>query len=488
MQSLKDGIQSRFAPILLACLLGIGYIATLLPGIGVNGDVAKFQFVGRYLGTPHATGYPTYIFINHIFTRLFPFGSTAYKANLLSAIFAVAAAFLLFRILRVMQVHPFIAFSVALGFGFTPTLWENAIIAEVYSLHILFMTATIFYFIRWFDTKRSADFLAGCAVYAFAFGNHLTSLWMLPAIVYAVWNVDRKIVFRPKMALWVAAFILLSALQYTYFVWRTFDPTTVYLEMRATSLKQFIWFVTGAQFKPAMMDFGPMALLTERIPMFWGFLKDQYGFWLIPAVVAVFHRKFRPQKIFLIVYFLANMAYALEYGIPDIEPYFIPNYLVVAVLLGLGLHVLLEALPPKIKTASILLTILFPLALFLTNYEVVNQHDNVAKEVQTLEILEAVRQDALIFVPDYNVYEYLMYYRIAEGWSEKGIYLIHKNLDTNGLNDLKSSLEEGQEMVGASRPVEVYIAGVPSRQLAAVQDAGLVVEDIASGLVFRITR
>jgi hypothetical protein len=488
MQSLKDGIQSKLAPILLVCFLGMGYTATLLPGIGVNGDVAKFQFVGRYLGTPHATGYPTYIFINHIFTRLFPFGSTAYKANLLSAIFTIAAAVLLFRILRGMQVHPFIAFSVALGFGFTPTLWENAIIAEVYALHILFMTATIFYFIRWFDTKRSTDFLVGCAVYAFAFGNHLTSLWMLPAIVYAVWKVEKKIVIRPKMVLWVAAFILLSALQYTYFVWRTFDPTTVYLEMRANSLKQFIWFVTGAQFKTAFLDFGPIALLTERIPMFWGFLKDQYGFWLIPAVVAVFHRKYRPQKIFVIVYFLANMAYALEYGIPDIEPYFIPNYLVVAVLLGLGLHVLIEAMPPKLKTASILLTILFPLALFLTNYAAVDQHDNVVQERQTREILEAVGQDALIFVPDYNVYEYLMYYRIAEGWSEKDIYLIHKSLDTHGLNDLKSSLEEGQEMVGAPLPVEVYVAGVPSGQLAAAQDAGLTLEDLTSGLVFRVSR
>lgn len=49
---------------LLVLLLCAVYSFTLLPGIGYQGDTAKFQFVGKVLGIPQPTGYPTYIFLN----------------------------------------------------------------------------------------------------------------------------------------------------------------------------------------------------------------------------------------------------------------------------------------------------------------------------------------------------------------------------------------------------------------------------------------
>src|SRR5688500_17569623 len=76
---------------LLVAALGASYVATLLPGVGYSGDTAEFQFAGKVLGTTHPTGYPTYLVLNHLFVRLWPFGTVAYKANLLSAVFCVTA-------------------------------------------------------------------------------------------------------------------------------------------------------------------------------------------------------------------------------------------------------------------------------------------------------------------------------------------------------------------------------------------------------------
>jgi len=75
-----------FAAVLAAILAFLTYGATLLPGAGYSGDVAKFQFVGWSLGTPHATGYPAWMLASHAFTRLLPVGSIAWRANLLSAV------------------------------------------------------------------------------------------------------------------------------------------------------------------------------------------------------------------------------------------------------------------------------------------------------------------------------------------------------------------------------------------------------------------
>ena len=69
-------------------LLLVVYISTLMPGVGFHGDTPKLQFLGRHLGIPHPTGFPTYLMLNHLFVRIIPIGSLAWKANLLSAVLA----------------------------------------------------------------------------------------------------------------------------------------------------------------------------------------------------------------------------------------------------------------------------------------------------------------------------------------------------------------------------------------------------------------
>jgi hypothetical protein len=64
--------------------LAIAYRATLLTGIG-TGDTAKFQYIGRVLGTPHSTGHPLFILLNAVFVRLAP-------VALLTTLLAVAAS------------------------------------------------------------------------------------------------------------------------------------------------------------------------------------------------------------------------------------------------------------------------------------------------------------------------------------------------------------------------------------------------------------
>ncbi|MEE8583305.1 MAG: DUF2723 domain-containing protein [Acidobacteriota bacterium] len=94
---------SRWTSVFVIALLASVYGATLLTGPGVHGDTAKFQYAGRHLATVHATGYPGYLLLNHAFTGLFPFGSLAWRANLLSAAFSLAASLTLLQLLRLLR-------------------------------------------------------------------------------------------------------------------------------------------------------------------------------------------------------------------------------------------------------------------------------------------------------------------------------------------------------------------------------------------------
>ena len=52
-------------------------------------DTTKFDYLGLVLGTAHPPGYPLYTMLNAAFVRIVPWGSVAFRANLLSAVFAI---------------------------------------------------------------------------------------------------------------------------------------------------------------------------------------------------------------------------------------------------------------------------------------------------------------------------------------------------------------------------------------------------------------
>ena len=470
----------------LTVLVGAVYLRTLLPEVGHSGDTAKFQFVGRYLGTPHATGYPTYIFLNHIFTRFLPFGTVAYRANLLSAVFTLFGLAFVYRILRLLDVDRPVSFAAAALLGFTPTLWLHSLFAEVYTLHLLFMTASTFFVLRWIKGLRRRDLLMGAALYAFSFGNHLTSLWLLPSIALGVWIADRRVLRDPKVVLPVAGFVLLSASQYAYFVWRTFDPTTPYLEMRASSLEEFLWFASGGPFRSAMFAFTPGQVILERLPMFAGKLVEQFGLLLVLGALGAIVARDRRSIAFLGVYFVANMGYALNYGIPDIDAYFIPNYFVTAIFIGLGVNYLVRRYFPRPGRLAPLLVVMLPLPLLVSNYARLDQSQNLAKVRETLAVLRAAEENAVIVVPNYDVFEYLTYYRIAEGWGDRGIHLHHKPDLEAAIGDVKAYLSQEIPLAGATPGLRVYFAGVTGTQVEAIRASGLDLLEVKEDLLFEV--
>jgi hypothetical protein len=121
-----------------AALLPI-YLLTIPQAVG-SADTFEFQVVIPQLGIAHPTGYPLYILLGRLFTFI-PIGSMAWRVNLASAVFMfLAACFVYATGLRLLK-HPLPALLAAVLFGLTPVIWSQAIEAEVYALHALFVAA-----------------------------------------------------------------------------------------------------------------------------------------------------------------------------------------------------------------------------------------------------------------------------------------------------------------------------------------------------------
>ena len=407
-------------------IAGGGYLASLLPGVGYSGDTAKFQFIGKVLGTPHATGYPLYIMLNHLFVSIFPIGSLAYRANLLSAVFAVGAVCVLFFIFQRLRVHSLIALFTCIMFAFTPIFWSQSIIAEVYSLHALMMLLTLSFLILWYIDKKDKYLLIGLVVYAIAFGNHMSSILLAPGIGLFVLVTKWQVLCDWKKVLFVCVVIICSSLQYGYLFWRYYDPSTQFIEMQVPNLSTFLWYLKGAQFRNLMFAFPWPDIIQVRIPMFWQLIFDQYHLLVVLGIIGLFVFKQYKVSLLLMVYFVCNAVYGINYKIPDIEPYFIPNFIVIVIYMGIGLNFLWQRISLKIPEKSLLLIAIVPLFFLFLNFDSISQHQNVTIDNDIKKAFEFVGKDALIISPNYHYSCYFWYYLIGEKvGSPRNIYLLH---------------------------------------------------------------
>ena len=141
----------------VAIFVGILYIGTLAPTVLPYGapdtlDSPMLQTEVTLLGVGHPTGYPTYMMLTHLFTYL-PIGDPAYRVNLASAVYGVAAVLLVYLAGLRLARRAVAAAAGALAFGLSGAFWSQAVIAEVYTFEALLVALIVFVLLVWRDRR-----------------------------------------------------------------------------------------------------------------------------------------------------------------------------------------------------------------------------------------------------------------------------------------------------------------------------------------------
>ena len=305
-------------------------------------DVPMLQIQACVLGMTHPTGYPSYLMLSHLFTYL-PFGDCAYRANLASAVFAGLAVSAVFAAGYLLSRRVVAAAAAALAFGVGTTLWSQAVMAEVYSLNALFIALTLLALLLW--KERGGDrylllfaFLAGLKL-----TDHVTSGLLLPAGLLFVALVDRRRLLDVRLALKGFGLFLVGVLPYLYLPLRSaMDPP--FEANNPTSFERFWYVVSGGNLTGKFFAFGP-AELPGRLLFYGGHLVGNLNWGLLAAAVVGFVALLiwdRPVGVLLGFLYLGWTFYSIENDIPDIEVYFIPTYLVLALAAAVGFGLLLS--------------------------------------------------------------------------------------------------------------------------------------------------
>jgi len=325
------------------------YVRTLAPTILPYDspallDVPMLQMQACVLGMTHPTGYPSYLMLTHLFTYL-PFGDCAYRTNLASAAYAALAVSAVFAAGYLLGRRVAAAAAAAIAFGVGVTLWSQAVMAEVYTLNAMFVAFGLLALLLWRERGRDRYLLLFAFLAGLSPTNHLTSGLLLPAGLLFVALVDRRKLVDAKLVLKGVGLFCAGLAPYLYLPLRSaMDPP--FEANNPTNFERFWYVVSGGNLTGGFFAFGPAELPT-RLSFYWGHLLDNLHWGLLVAALVGFAALLiwdRPAAGLLGFLYLGWAFYSIENDIPDIEVYFVPTYLVLALALSAGLgFVLAEA-------------------------------------------------------------------------------------------------------------------------------------------------
>jgi hypothetical protein len=346
VQSLRTRLVAAAALAAIAFLL---YFSTLLQGQDF-GDTASFQAIaGDHLLVPRQA-YPLYFALNGLLVRVLPV-EAAKAANLGSAIAAAAAIGLV--VLAGAELAGTLAAGLVAGLllAGSYTFWSQAIIAEVYALHLLLSGACLLTLLAWKarpSTPRLALFFALCAL---GFGNHLSMVLLLPgfALLLLTSAPDGPLsMLRPRVVLLAAGLAALFVLQYA---WNVRWLVAEHPDATIADLARTFWFdVTKSDWRANMVYGIPFSTLADRFAMYWFDVRQQFG---IPGALAavlglatLLSRQWRLGAMLLTLW-LVNWVFAFTYNVGDVHVFYLGSHWAAALSAGCGAGWVVSALSAR---------------------------------------------------------------------------------------------------------------------------------------------
>jgi hypothetical protein len=335
------------------------YFVTLAPGV-VGGDAGEHQLAVPLLGIPHTTGYPLYVLVGHIWTRLIPLGSMAWRLNLFSALGgALASATTAVVVLRLTPVlrqvdgksisgwPGGVLAGLILAWGLT--LWQWSIIAGVRSFNILFFALLTYLAISWAEQvmqqqKSAETTLRWLALtVGLSMAHHRTTVFFLPSLlVWVVWY-DRQLIRQPARLLQLAAISMLPLLLYAFIYFRGINNPP-YTHEPIYDLQSF-WFLVGSSDSAGLFMSIDPTYLPARLGFIWTDVLRQVS-WAGIGLAAVGAGRLMWKKpahfLFHGLLILLLLLFTLDFEVVNLNEaptwYLMPAYFVLAVWAGVGVN------------------------------------------------------------------------------------------------------------------------------------------------------
>ncbi len=332
---MNDVVSSSRIRVAATIAIGALYLHCLAPTVHVH-DAGELTAAAWTLGLGHPPGSPLYMLLAKSFMVFVPFGHIAWRANLLSAVFAVGLFIVLAWWAERRGQGPIGAIVTGLVAALTPVLWSQAVMAEVYTLEALLLAAVL----ASFDLETRPEITA--LLWGLLLACHVGPAPLTPVLLLllALRGEDRnerlRILVRSGFA------VALPLLLYVYVPLRAAAGPAIDWGSPRT-LRELWWYLSNANVRARSFSL-PAAAYLGRAVEFAGILVRNFHLALPVAVLGLIVSRRRRTVILAaaVVLFDAAFVVLLDTAPLASEAYGIPSVVAVAVLTGLGLEVLRE--------------------------------------------------------------------------------------------------------------------------------------------------
>ncbi len=368
----QQSLARRLLPWLVGAIFLLLYTATAAPSIvELFDDSLEFQVVAPTFGIAHPTGYPLYVLLGGLWSRIiFPFGNWAWRMNLFSALTAAITVALVYQLSVRLSAQNWAksatdrsgiwaGLAAAIAFGCGAVWWAQATVAEVYTLHGLFVAALLIVTLRIQPPSQQSPPEEGgnqaistprllynritlfCFLSGLALTHHRTTLLLLPALaLYLLWAVPG--LWRPQKAWlgWLLAF-LAPLLLYLFIPLRAAQGAA---DLHGSYVNTWLGFwqhgLAQGYTRTFLQD---NALAHHYTPADWGRLfQSQVGnLGLGLGLLGLLATCLRPRNaavpwLCVLGVLITNLVFAINYQVSDVEVFVLPALLCLALWIGAG--------------------------------------------------------------------------------------------------------------------------------------------------------
>ncbi len=384
------------------------------------GDSGELVAAAATLGIPHPSGYPLYVLLGKLWTVLLPFGSIAWRMSLFSAACAAATCGLFYLTVRRLGLSVLTGLFSSLLVAFGPSFWSQANVQRVYALNAFFLVAVTAAALEWHRDGAAggrrirwmvlAAFLAGVG----ATNHTVMGVMGLAVGVFAVVS-EPGLLKRPRHLAACAGAGLAGLLPYVYLPLRSRtdprldwgNPETAGGFLDVVLRRDFwhrAWMESPADWLPIAGDY--LASLGEELA---------WAGAALAVVGAALGWRYRWPVLLPLLAMAANLwAVGVHGSRSDIfiwHRYYIPSYLMAALLAAFGVEIAARRWGRKAAAAALLA----PLALFVLGYPRYDRSRFRVAEDFSRTLLDSLPPGAHLSASDDNILFVLIYLHLVEG-------------------------------------------------------------------------
>jgi hypothetical protein len=333
------------------------YVASLPPGVAYW-DTAEMQTVPYILGISHPTGFPTFIFTGWFVSHILPFGSVAWRLNLMSSAAMALAAYFVYRTVVELDGKRSLGALCAILFAVGDVAWTRGSRTEVHAFALLFEAVTIYLVLRWRRTGEERTLLGAALAYGCALATHGIVVLIAPGIALLLF--PRILRVPRKTMLHAAGHVVLPNLLYLYLPVRSnyvmahgLDPTVAILGLEPgrpfwdfghpATLAGLWHYLSGGDASPVAAGFASSLnplLYPQVIARFTANAAHEFG--AIALVLAILGIVLLAKTqwytaLGLVVVGLPCIPYGLLYLEADPDRYLLTAYWLIAVFVAVGI-------------------------------------------------------------------------------------------------------------------------------------------------------